>query len=119
MDHPNLFGRWFRGDSWNPWRSFLASLFALPHDVPNSLRRSKPVLAAAMRRINHLPRPGRIAADVAENRPSLHSLRRILACFRDLRRRILAPGEVATIRIMASDREQARTIFRYLAAMLR
>jgi hypothetical protein len=40
-----------------------------------------------------------------------------LACFRDYRQ-YLAPGEVATIRIMAKDRDQARNIFRYLAALL-
>jgi hypothetical protein len=31
----------------------------------------------------------------------------------------LAPGEVATIRVMAADRAQARTIFRYVGALLR
>ena len=30
MDDPNLFGAWFRGDTWNAWRAFLAALFALP-----------------------------------------------------------------------------------------
>jgi hypothetical protein len=30
MSDPALFGRWFADDSWNAWRAFLATLFALP-----------------------------------------------------------------------------------------
>ena len=41
-----------------------------------------------------------------------------LACFKDYKPH-LAPGEVATIRVMAADRAQARTIFRYVGALLR
>jgi hypothetical protein len=40
-----------------------------------------------------------------------------LACFKDYRQH-LAPGEAATIRVMAADRDQARTIFRYITALL-
>jgi hypothetical protein len=41
-----------------------------------------------------------------------------LACFKDYKP-YLRPGEVATIRVMAADRAQARTIFRYVGALLR
>ena len=30
LDNPELFGPFFRGGSWGPWRAFLAALFALP-----------------------------------------------------------------------------------------
>ena len=30
LDDENVFAPFFRGDSWNSWRVFLASLFALP-----------------------------------------------------------------------------------------
>lgn len=30
MDDKTLFGPHFKGDSWEPWRAFLATLFALP-----------------------------------------------------------------------------------------
>jgi hypothetical protein len=40
-----------------------------------------------------------------------------LACFRDYRE-FLAPGEVATVRIMAGDRDQARVIFRYIESLI-
>jgi hypothetical protein len=41
-----------------------------------------------------------------------------LSCFKSYKEH-LAPGEVATVRIMAADRAQARTIFRYVGALLR
>ncbi len=30
MADPKLFGPWFRGDTWEAWRAFLAALVALP-----------------------------------------------------------------------------------------
>ena len=30
LDDPKIFAPFFKGDSWNAWRVFLASLFALP-----------------------------------------------------------------------------------------
>jgi len=30
LDDPKVFAPFFRGDNWNSWRVFLASLFALP-----------------------------------------------------------------------------------------
>jgi hypothetical protein len=30
MDDPALFGSWFQGPSWQPWRSFLRVAFGLP-----------------------------------------------------------------------------------------
>jgi hypothetical protein len=40
-----------------------------------------------------------------------------LACFRDYRE-FLAPGEVGTLPVIASDRKQARTIMRYLTGLI-
>jgi hypothetical protein len=40
-----------------------------------------------------------------------------LATFRDYRK-VLSPGEVATIAVIAADRRQARTIHRYISALL-
>jgi|SRR5436190_4762555 len=28
LDDPNVFGKYFRGGTWDPWRTFLAALFA-------------------------------------------------------------------------------------------
>ncbi len=30
MSDPELFGSTFQGDSWRPWRAFLATVFGLP-----------------------------------------------------------------------------------------
>ncbi len=40
-----------------------------------------------------------------------------LACFRDYRR-FLQPGERGTVMVLARDRKQARTIFRYVRGLL-
>ena len=40
-----------------------------------------------------------------------------LACFRDYRRH-LAPGERATVMVIAADRRQARVVFRYISGFL-
>jgi phage terminase large subunit-like protein len=40
-----------------------------------------------------------------------------LACFRDYRA-ILAPGERGTVMLLAADRRQARTVFRYVEELL-
>jgi phage terminase large subunit-like protein len=40
-----------------------------------------------------------------------------LACFRDYRP-VLAPGERATVMLLAADRRQARTVFRYVEGLL-
>ena len=32
MRDPNVFARWFRGDSWHAWFAYLNALFALPMD---------------------------------------------------------------------------------------
>jgi hypothetical protein len=117
MDHPELFSRWFRGDSWKPWKVFLATLFALPMS-PEQLEfftsctgRTKPPEAPFVE-------AWAICGGRAGKSAILAFIAIYLACFRDYGP-YLAPGERATIRVMASDRDQARTIFRYLTAMLR
>jgi hypothetical protein len=41
-----------------------------------------------------------------------------LACFRDYRP-YLAPGEVATIAVLAANRSQARVIFRFVLGLIK
>ena len=112
---PKLFARWFAGDSWRPWRVFLAALFGLPLDSEADAAlfaacsgRTEPQTAAAREAWAIVGRRGgksRVAALVAV----------YLACFRDYRA-ILAPGEVGTVAVIAADRRQARTIMRYIGA---
>ena len=114
MDDPALMGRFFKGSSWRPWRSFLATLFALPMDAralaiyrQHTGRQAAPTL------------PFSEAAMVCGRRAGksriLGLLATYLACFRDYTP-FLALGEKATIVVICADRRQARIVLRYIAA---
>jgi hypothetical protein len=114
---PNLFARFFKGKSWLAWRVFLAALFAeAPRDGDLVVyrectgRTAWPALAFSEAALIVGRRGGksRILALVAV----------FLACFRDYAP-YLAPGEVATIAVLAADRGQARAIFRFCLGLLK
>ncbi len=116
MADPNLFAPWFVGPSWDPWRVCLAAMFGLPlgGDLLSLFQahtgRQTPQVASAREAWLIVGRRGgksRIAALVAV----------FLACFRDYRG-ILAPGELGTLMVIASDRDQAQMVFRYIAGLL-
>jgi len=117
MTDPAVFGPVFRGPSWAAWRAFLASLFGLPLDQAEMAlyrhhtgREVAPVV------------PFKEAALVCGRRGGksriLALLGAYLATFVDYSDR-LAPGEVASVVIVAADRLQAKIIHRYLIALLR
>ncbi|WP_245906631.1 terminase large subunit domain-containing protein [Teichococcus aestuarii] len=116
MDDPNLFGTHFRGESWGAWRAFLAALFALPMDeAQEAIYRhhtgrtalpggaSKEAVLVCGRRAGK----SRVVAFIAT----------YLATFRSYEE-YLAPGEVATIAVIAANQKQARSIFRYISGAL-
>lgn len=117
LDNPELFAPFFRpAASWQAWRAFLAALFALPMDADalalyqHHTGRQAPPTAAFREAALICGRRGgksRVLALIAV----------YLACCRDYTPH-LAPGEVATIPIVAADRKQARTIFRYVLGLL-
>src|SRR5262245_46752741 len=116
MDDPQVFRPWFRGPSWHAWRVFLTALFGLtlsPEDretyVTHTGRQHPQTEQAAEAWLVVGRRGGKslIAALVAV----------FLACFRDYSK-ILAPGERGTVMVIAADRQQARTVFRYIAGLL-
>lgn len=115
MQDPELFARLFRGESWTAWKVFLAALFALPMD------------ADALAVFQH--HTGRVTApQAAFSEAALVVGRRggksrvvaliavFLAVFRDYRDR-LAPGEAATVAVIAADRKQARSVMRFMTGM--
>ena len=117
LDDPNVFAPHFRGGTWCPWRAFLAALFALPMDADalalyqtHTGRTEAPVV------------PFKEAALVIGRRGGksrvLALIATFLATFRDYAP-YLAPGEVATIAIIAADRRQARSIFRFTIGLLK
>jgi hypothetical protein len=119
MDHPKLFAPFFQGSSWTAWRVFLASLFAVPmdDDAMATYRRHTGREAA--------PTAPFVEAELVVGRRggksrilALILIATYLACFKDYSP-YLAPGEVATVAVLAADRKQARTIFRYIIGLMR
>jgi hypothetical protein len=116
LDDPALFAPHFKGGSWAAWRTFLAALFALPmSDDQLALYRahtgrqeppSEPFKEAALV-IGRRGGKSRVLATIAT----------FLATFRDYQP-FLAPGEVATVAVIAANRQQARSIFRFTQGLL-
>ena len=116
MDHPDMFGPHFKGDSWDFWRMFLAALFALPMDDD--------ALTLYRRHTGRQSLPDRpfTEAELVVGRRGgksrvLALVATYLATFRDYAPH-LAAGEKATIAVIAADRKQARSIFRYVKGLL-
>jgi phage terminase large subunit-like protein len=116
LDDQNLFAFQFVGSSWSAWKGFLA-LFALP--APDGTAEAygactgcaKPPGAPFTEAALIVGRRGgksRILALVAV----------YLAVFRDYVPH-LAAGELATIAVLAANRPQARSIFRYISGILK
>ena len=117
LDDPALFRSHFRGDTWQPWRAFLQTQFALPMDddalalYRHHTGRTEPPTTAFKEAALVIGRRGgksRCLALIAV----------FLATFRSYEA-FLAPGEVATIAIIAADRRQARSIFRFTLGLLK
>lgn len=116
MDDPALFGPHFRGASWTAWRAFLAALFALPlgDDLEAIYRRHTGRSAAP-------EAPFGEAALICGRRGGKSRILALIATWLATAvdyRPHLAPGEVATIAIIAADKKQARSIFRFIKGLL-
>ena len=117
IEHPDLFGRLFRGKSWRRWKAFIAALFAEPLGAEalaayqHHTERTEPPTA-----------PFREAALVCGRRGGKSRILALLAvyvaCFRDYTP-YLAPGEVPVVALIAKDRAQARVLLRYVIGLLR
>ncbi len=116
MDDPALFKSWFDLPSWDPWRAVLAALFGLP--MSDRERR----LFRKITGRRKVPRKPVAEAWLAVGRRGGKSfivalIAVFLACFRYWTVH-LAPGERGVIMVIASDRKQARVIFRYIKALI-
>ena len=113
----NLFGKHFKGQSWKAWRVFLAALFA---EAPAG--DDLAVYRTCTGREAWPQAPFTEAALIVGRRGgksrTLALIAVFLACFKDYGP-FLAPGEVATIAVLAADRSQARAIFRFCLGLLR
>jgi Trypsin-like peptidase domain len=117
LGDPDLFAPHFKGPSWKGWKVFLAALFALPMDddaaqlfrqcTGRSVAPAGPFTEAALI-VGRRGGKSRVLALIAT----------YLACFRDYAPH-LAPGELATIAVLAANKAQARSIFRYVIGLLK
>ncbi|GEC60510.1 MULTISPECIES: hypothetical protein [Gluconobacter] len=116
MTDDNLFGSHFQGDTWAAWKAFLKALFALPMD-----EQDLPFYQQHTGRTEAPTDPFKEATLICGRRAGksriLGLIATYLATFRDYAP-YLAPGEMATVAVIASDRKQARTIFRYISGTL-
>jgi hypothetical protein len=117
LDDQTKLARFFPGESWQAWRAFLAALFGLPLDAEG--------LELFRRHTGRVTAPTTAfteAALVVGRRGGKSRVLALivvyLALFRDYRK-YLAPGERATVAVIASDRKQARSIFRYISGLFK
>ena len=118
MHDPALFGPWFKQrKSWRAWEVFLAALFGLPLEGEDAAA----IYARQTGRTSAPTAPAREAWVIVGRRGGKSRIAALvavfLACFRDYRG-VLAPGEAATLAVIAADRRQARTVMRYITGFL-
>src|SRR5215470_17555416 len=116
MRVPALFGGTFAGPSWAPWRAFVAAVFALP------MSEEQAALYRKHTGRTKLPvEPAREVWCIAGRRAGKSIIAALLAifaaCFRSYAE-CLAPGERATVAVIAADRQQARVVFRYIVGLI-
>jgi len=116
MRDPELFGPWFTpAESWARWAAFLQALFGL------SMGPEARAIYHEHTRRERAPSDPREAWVIAGRRGGKSLIAALvavyLACFRDYSKH-LAPGERATVLVLASDRRQARVVMRYVEGFL-
>jgi hypothetical protein len=111
-----LFGRWFRNPTWSAWFAFLAAAFGLPMTLEQEAT-YRQCTGRSERPLQPFGEAWLVCGRRAGKSFILALISVFLACFRDYRQ-FLAPGERATIVVIAADRRQARVIFRYVRALL-
>ena len=116
MLDPNLFGNQFAGESWAAWRTLLAGFYGLPLD--STERKTWKLLTGRAT----APKSAHDELWLVVGRRGGKSLSAALlavyeAAFKDYTDK-LAPGEKATVMVLAADRRQARSVFRYIGGLL-
>ena len=112
-----LFSRWFEpAESWLAWVAFLTALFGLPmtdaerdiyqRHTGRQVAPSEPV------------REGWLIVGRRGGKSFIAGLVAVfVSCFRSYDN-VLAPGERGTLMVLAADRRQARTVFRYIDGLI-
>ena len=117
VDDPQLFAPWFRDPStWRAWRAFLAALFGLPM-TEEELEVYRTCTGRTEPPAGPFDEAWLICGRRGGKSFAMALIGAFLATFRDYLP-YLARGERATIPLIAADRRQARTLMRYLRALL-
>jgi hypothetical protein len=116
INHPRWWGRWFARGDWTAWKVFLSALFGLPlegdalatfAECSGRVRASTTQAAEAWAICGRRAGKTRVMSTVAA----------WLATFVDWRP-YLAPGEKASVMLIAQDRKAARVALRYLRSLI-
>jgi hypothetical protein len=112
MDDPGLFQPWFRGATWNGWRSILRAAYALPmSDDDRTFFRSVADRDPPARRV-------REAWFIAGRRSGKDSIASLItahsAAMFDRKQGKLRRGEKALCSCLASDRDQSKIVLNYV-----
>ena len=116
MGHPRWWGEWFQRGDWRPSKAALAAMFALPLD-DEALAMFQKHTGRAQPSTSPVREMWAVCGRRAGKTRIMATVASWMACFVDWRP-YLAPGERATIMIIASDRAQARTAMRYLRSLI-
>ncbi len=113
----NLLGPAFpESESWQAWRAFLAAVYELP-----MTEAERAIYTRHTGRETPPTSPAREVWCIAGRRAGKSRIAALLAvfvaAFRDYAA-VLAPGEKATVAVIAADRQQARVLFRYIVGLL-
>jgi len=112
LDDPDLFGRFFPGDSWSGWHTVLKAAFALPMDDSETAF----FQSVAGNRLA----PEQVVRElwlIAGRRAGKDSIASAVAAFAAAtfnQQNKLRPGERAVVMCLAVDRDQARVILNYI-----
>lgn len=114
---PNLFRPFFKNlETWVTWLVVLKAIFALPMTEPERL-----IFTELTGRLTPPTTPAMEIWLIMGRRAGKSFIIAVivlyLAAFKDYRP-YLAPGERATVQVMAADRKQARIIMRYVTGLL-
>lgn len=115
MTDPQLFGSMFGGESWEAWRVLLAGFYGERLTCTD-----EPVWRELTGRLS-FPKAAHDELWLAIGRRGGKSeAAALIALWEALtdHREKLAPGEVATVMVIAADRKQARTVMRYISGMV-
>ena len=115
MEDENLFSRWFQGESWSAWKVVLKATFGIP------LTGREPKLFCIHTKRQSVPNTAEELWLIVGRRGGKSLISALIAvflsCFKEYAQ-CLAPGEVATVMVIAADRRQARTVLRYINGFL-